>query len=241
MSTGANDATGYWTWAVDYQAYGPVELPEIVRWIKDERILAETWVFTDGSGRWDKACQVPELKMFFRSKSDPAAELTSVFGSLKPASLRRVRVFADMDDHQLAEFLNYMAIAEVPPFETIVRKGDPSDAMYLVLEGELRSCLMVDGKECPLATLPPGSVFGEISFLDHGPHAATVISNVESVLIKVTAAAFDNVIREAPQLAVPFLCGLSKAIAGRVRTLTKRYEDSVHVSHTAPITTPAAA
>jgi CRP-like cAMP-binding protein len=105
--------------------------------------------------------------------------------------------------------------------------------MYGVLEGELRSCILLPGKECPLATLPAGSIFGEISLFDKGPHAADVISNQESILIKITASALSRVSKEAPDAALGLLLGLIKAIAGRVRVLTRRYEDSVHAVHTA--------
>jgi CRP-like cAMP-binding protein len=118
----------------------------------------------------------------------------------------------------------------VRPFTHVVKKGDQGDAMYLVLDGELRSCIMVDGIESPVATLTPGSIFGEISLLDRGPHAADVISNQESTLIKISSEAFSNVVREAPQCALPFVLSLSKSIAGRVRILTRRYEDSVHLA-----------
>jgi CRP-like cAMP-binding protein len=104
--------------------------------------------------------------------------------------------------------------------------------MFGVLEGELRSALFVEGRECPLATLSPGSIFGEISFFDRGPHAADVISNQESLLVKLTSEAMSRLSQEAPDAARGLLAGIIKAMAGRVRTLTRRYEDSVQIVHT---------
>jgi len=85
----------------------------------------------------------------------------------------------------------------------------------LVLEGELRSCLLMNGKESPVTNLTPGSIFGEVSSLDRGPHAAAAISNQECVLIKISAEAFDKVVQEAPQFPLPFPLELSRSIAGR--------------------------
>ena len=82
-----------------------------------------------------------------------------------------------------------------------------------------------------MATLAAGSIFGEISLFDKGPHAADVISNQESILVKISAHALDSIGKEAPEAALGLLSGLIKAITGRVRTLTRRYEDSVHAAH----------
>jgi hypothetical protein len=41
----ANDqAAGYKIWGADNVVYGPVELPTLVTWIQEERVLADTWV-----------------------------------------------------------------------------------------------------------------------------------------------------------------------------------------------------
>jgi CRP-like cAMP-binding protein len=123
-----------------------------------------------------------------------------------------------------------MEIVRVGQFTQMVHRGDPPDAMYGVLEGELRSSLMVEGKECPLATLSPGSIFGEISLFDRGPHTVNVIANQDCVLIKFSTEAINRITKEAPDAGLALLFGLIKAIAGRVRTLTRRYEDSVQIA-----------
>jgi CRP-like cAMP-binding protein len=144
--------------------------------------------------------------------------------------LRRIKALAEMTDEQLSSLLTFIEIVHVPQFTHLVRKGDPGDAMYGVLEGELRSCILVDGKECPLATLGAGAVFGELSLFDKGPHAADVVANQDSVLAKITASAVARICGEAPDAALPMVLGLINVVAGRVRTLTKRYEDSVQIA-----------
>jgi hypothetical protein len=177
-----NDAAPtYQIWGPDQTAYGPVELPTLVSWIKDERVVADTWVFADETNTWSKAAQIPELTMFFRPKAkepqdseEGAQQSDQPNIELKPGSLRRIKIFASLSDAELSSFLKFLEIVSVPPFKQIVKKGDPGDAMYLILEGELRSCILVEGRESPVATLTPGSIFGEVSFLDRGPHAADI-------------------------------------------------------------------
>jgi CRP-like cAMP-binding protein len=138
-----------------------------------------------------------------------------------------------MDDQQLEGFLRYMEVVKATQYSHVVRKGDHGDAMYFVLEGEVRAMTLIDGKESTLATITAGEFFGEVSLLDQGPRSADVIANKESVLLKISAGAIEKVVREAPELATPFLFALSRSVVNRVRTLTKRYEDSIHFSRMA--------
>ena len=98
--------------------------------------------------------------------------------------------------------------------------------MYFILEGELRVRLEVMGKETTLATLTTGEFFGDIALLDHGPRAADVVANKDSTLVKISASAFDQLAKEAPDLATPFLRAIGKTLASRTRADNKRIADA---------------
>ena len=100
--------------------------------------------------------------------------------------------------------------------------------MYLVLEGEVRVRLMIGGKETTLTTLNAGEFFGDISLFDHGPRSADVVANSESVLLKISAQAFQRLTNEAPDLATPFLLGICKTLTSRMRADNKRYRDTIN-------------
>lgn len=151
---------------------------------------------------------------------------------LAPAVLRRVKLFAGLDDGQIESFLGYLELAQIPQFSHLVRQGEHGDAMYVVLEGELRALTIVEGKETTLATMGAGDCFGEISLLDQGPRSADVVANRETKLLKLSSGAFERLIREAPALAVPLLLALGRAVVDRVRRSTKRYEDSIRFIRT---------
>jgi CRP-like cAMP-binding protein len=105
--------------------------------------------------------------------------------------------------------------------------------MYLVLEGELRVRMMVAGKETILVTLSAGEFFGEISLFDHGPRSADVVANQDSLLLKITATAFEKLRSEAPDLAAPFLYAIAKTLTARIRADNKRYRDSIAFARSA--------
>src|SRR6266516_1457943 len=62
------DGAQFFIWGIDQSAYGSVELPTLVSWIKDERVLAETWIFLPRDIAWRRAAELLELQMFFRRK-----------------------------------------------------------------------------------------------------------------------------------------------------------------------------
>jgi hypothetical protein len=229
----SDDNSGFKIWAVDNVVYGPVELPTLVSWVKEDRVTAETWIYSETSDAWHKASKVPELQMFFRDHTGtgagPASETTFIRAlGVRPGSLRRVKIFAGMDDAQLERFINYMEVAKARQFAEVVKQGEPGDAMYLVLEGEVRVRMMINGKETLLAVLSAGDFFGEIALFDHGPRSADVVANEDSTLLKISASGFQRLAAEAPDLATPFLLSMGKTLTQRIRADNKRYRESVN-------------
>jgi hypothetical protein len=231
----SDDKTGFKIWAVDNIVYGPVELPTLVGWVKEDRVTKDTWIYAEAAEAWNKACHTPELQMFFRGHAGtgagPVNETSFVKAlGLKPGALRRIKIFAGMDDAQLERFIGYMEIAKARQFAELVKTGDPGDAMYLVLEGEVRVRMIIAGKETILAVLGPGEFFGEIALFDHGPRSADVVANQDSTLLKISAGDFQRLANQAPDLATPFLLAMGKTLTQRIRADNKRYRETINVT-----------
>jgi len=226
------DSPQFYIWGIDQSAYGPIELPTLVSWIKDERVLADTWIFLEREVTWRRAADMPELQMFFRKKSSTAAAAP---GSISAGALRRVKILAGLTDPQLERLAQLMELQRIKQWTVIVKQGDPGDAMYLILEGELRARIMVGGKETTLSTLGPGDFFGDMSLFDQGPRSADVVANEDSTVLRITAPAFENLAREAPDLAAPFLMSTAKTLAARIRADNKRLGDSVKFKSAAEV------
>jgi hypothetical protein len=228
-----NTAVLFHAWGLDNIAYGPVELPVLVTWVRDGRVPSNAWVFRDDRCEWVRAADMTELAPFFKTKAGTAPAGPTTAAGITPGSLRRIKILAEMEERQLASLLQYLEVVKLLPHATVFRKGDHGDAMFMVLEGEVRARVLIAGRESTLATMTAGECFGEIAIIDQGPRSADVITNAETVLLKVSAGALKRLFQEAPALAAPFLLSLSKTITGRVRTLTKRYEDAIHFARVA--------
>src|SRR5947209_145743 len=138
-SAPASTNAGWKIWGVDGVVYGPVELPTLVHWVKEERVVAATWIYSEQEDAWDKAADVPELRMFFPPAGAPGAAPSGPAGGshdlagVKPGSLRRVKILADFSDEQLRRFIAFMEIESVKQWKEVVKHGDFGDALYLVL------------------------------------------------------------------------------------------------------------
>ena len=212
----------YFIWGIDFATYGPVPLPTLIEWIKDERVLADTWVYARGGHVWRLAKDVPELAAEFKHPIVPAGTETVPGSRIKPGSLRRIKILAAMNDLQLAHLVQYLEPVNVLQWDCVCRLGDAGDGMYLVLSGELRARLMNNDQETILATFEAGEFFGDISLFDQGPRSADVVANHDSLLLKMSVPNFERLLRDAPALATPFLQASARTLAARIRADNKR-------------------
>ena len=223
-------AVGYVIWGVDHAPYGPVELPVLVGWIKDERVLADTWLFMERNGCWEQAARVPELQMFFHQRRGAIAAHGPAGNSpmaLSPGALRHVKVLGCLNDEQLDQFLQFAEIETVAAGTPLVRRGEPANAMFLIVEGQLRFSLAAEGREIGAGNLNAGEFFGEISLFDQGLRNADITAIEDSTLLKITTTRFERMSAEKPELVAPFLGALTKSVACHIRTESHRYRDSL--------------
>ncbi len=212
----AQHAPVYYLWGPDHRAEGPGELPAVVNWIRQGRVTGASWLYRDDVRAWRKAAEWPELK----SVLAPRGAVTSP--GLTPEQLRRIKIFADLTPAQLATLLTYLEPVEVRQFTTLFRKGEPGDAMYSVLAGEVRAREIAEGRERTLFTLGVGDSFGELALLIEGERASDVVANTDARLLRLPATAFARIVQEEPALAAPLLLALARTLAHRSRALGER-------------------
>ena len=214
----------YHIWGIDHAAYGPVELPTLIEWIADERVLPETWVFSTAADEWRLAKHLTELQgKFNQAVSAPVVVAEAAPGSRpKPGSLRRIKILAELSDPQLAHLAEFLEPVSVPQWKSVFVQGDPGDAMYMVLAGELRARVVANEKETILSTFEVGEFFGDMALFDRGTRSADVVANAQSTLLKLSLASFDRMVKEAPALATPFLQAAVRTMSARIRADNKR-------------------
>jgi len=97
-------------------------------------------------------------------------------------SLRRVPLFADLDDDELAQVALLFKERRFTAGETIVKEGADGAAFFLIESGE--ASVSVRGSE--RASLGPGDHFGEIALVDEGVRSATIAATSDLVCYGLT-------------------------------------------------------
>jgi len=130
-----------------------------------------------------------------------------------------------MSKDQLKALAEFGKAVEFAPGEAIVKQGAVSDSLFLVLEGEA-GVYATDqhGGQIHLRTIKTGGHFGEIGFLKAGKRAAHVKALTRCTLFELDENSLRELLKK-PDLAVSFLHGLSRSLAGRLAEMTTRFAD----------------
>ena len=122
-------------------------------------------------------------------------------------------IFGELSDGDV-EWLGQVGVKRiVPPGTILIQEGSPIDALYIVLDGNLR--VSVAGKE--VARIACGEIVGEMSFLDARPPAATVQSLDRALVLAVPRATLGAKLRADAPFAARFYHALGILLAHRLR------------------------
>jgi signal transduction histidine kinase len=100
-------------------------------------------------------------------------------------ALRAAPLFAQLPQDDLARLARMAEPMSLAPGDLLIREGDPGDAMYVVVSGELDVTKLSGGTQVQLARVGPGTIQGEMSAIEGRPRSASVraISPVEVVRV----------------------------------------------------------
>ena len=90
-------------------------------------------------------------------------------------ALRRVPLFADLDDEELEQVARLFKRRHFGEGETVIREGTDGAAFFLIEGGE--ASVSVTGNARP--NLRAGDHFGEIALIDEGVRSATITAVTE--------------------------------------------------------------
>ncbi|MBU1690491.1 MAG: cyclic nucleotide-binding domain-containing protein [Gammaproteobacteria bacterium] len=103
--------------------------------------------------------------------------------------------------------------------ETILKCGEMSDVMYVMLEGEAEVRL----GEQVIYTAQTGTLLGELGLIDHIPGSADVIARTDCRLVAIDKRRFLFLIQQTPNFALDVM----KVIAERLRAMNHHAMESL--------------
>jgi len=101
--------------------------------------------------------------------------------------------------------------------EAIIRQGARRQALYVVEDGLVRIEVQTRARRVVLATLWPGEVFGEISFLSNAEATAWAIADEDTQVRVLDRDHVYAIIARSPTFGMPFYQSLAVQLASRLR------------------------
>ncbi len=128
--------------------------------------------------------------------------------------LQKVDIFGKIGTEQLAYLAAIAREITTPKGGKIYGEGDPSDALYLVLEGSVR--LQRDNRE--IASAAAGEAFGTWALFDEDPRVVTAVAAEDTRLLRIDRDEFVELLADHVQITQ----GILRTVAGRLRGLVER-------------------
>ncbi len=119
--------------------------------------------------------------------------------------LAQVRMFSSLNKKELRQIARVAEQVKVSAGTEIVREGTPGHEFYLVVSGQ--AAVRRGGRK--VATLGPGSYFGEMALLDRGPRSATVVADTDMELIILGQREFMGVLDDVPAVSHKLLVSMA--------------------------------
>lgn len=127
--------------------------------------------------------------------------------------IARALLFQVFSEDQRRRLAGGGQIVTLPSGALLCQRGDPGDAAYLVLDGELEiRTVSRSGEMVRLAALGRGELAGEMALLDGGERSADMVATRRTRLLRLTRAALLESLLAEPRAAVALIEALSRRL-----------------------------
>lgn len=121
------------------------------------------------------------------------------------------------DEAMAARIAPHFEARDIPPDTYFIEQGAVSDDIFLVESGhaavQVRSAT---GQPVRLATIGPGAIAGELAYYLQTPRTASVVSEEDMKLWRLSRASIDQLRAEAPEVALALHQAMATMLAGRL-------------------------
>lgn len=107
--------------------------------------------------------------------------------------------------------------------ELLIRAGDTDATLFTVEQGHADIVATRDGKTTVVATVGPGDVLGEVSFLDDSPRTTNVRAGAEPVTVRAwEKRTLSEALAFEPHVLAKFAVAMCELLVERLRDTARR-------------------
>jgi glutaminase len=136
-----------------------------------------------------------------------------------PVALAAMDIVAGLDREEIALLEPLAREVRYDAGETILREGEPADAIFLLAAGLVSVRLdLGDGTRTKrLSTITPGLEFGELALFDGGTRSANVVADEPSICYVLPIAGLDRLAARNPGIKNKLLYNVGRELSARLR------------------------
>ena len=125
---------------------------------------------------------------------------------------KRVPLFANLSPVDLKQVASLAEEELFSDGEEIVHEGDAGDVMFIIVSGEVRVLVTVDGNEKEIAHRKTGESVGEMSIISREPRNASLVALGDVRTLCIDQKSFEGLIRERPDVSLAVMRVLSQRL-----------------------------
>lgn len=144
----------------------------------------------------------------------PTKEMNRVDDAAQ-ATIHTLPTFQDLSDHNLQQLLQSSAVHTIKSGETIVRIGDVTNAMFLILSGVVEVRHLLNQATCSSAQLSVCQTFGEANLFHQTLSAEQAVALTDTTLLILPKPAIAKLMKIMPEAMCRILFNASQSICAR--------------------------
>ena len=129
------------------------------------------------------------------------------------------RYFTAAERDKIEEIAEVKRIAEGA---YLIRAGEIDSTLFTIEDGHLDIVAMRDDEPTVVATVGPGDVLGEVSFIDDSPRSVSVKAGEEATVRAWDKRTLSEALAFEPQLLAKFAVAMSELLVERLRDTARR-------------------
>ena len=144
---------------------------------------------------------------------------------MNPEELKQIAVLQAMAGDARARLAAALEETEYAEGQMVFAQGDPGDAMYFIVHGQVRVEVRTDAAGSArktLTVLQAGDYFGEMSLFDQQPRSAAAIAGGETRLARLSKTGFDALLSQSSEAGLSVLFAMIRTSSDRIRRLSSQ-------------------
>ena len=249
IAAGYNGYGGSYTTAAGYAAAEMITTDSAPDWVSEEifsprRLLHDAPLFlTERKGLWRIATSLCDQLQAVNHRISEALTLqratplaaarssrrisrpqgqSASTDRIEPKSLQEFSSFSTFSEAELRRLLRVMKLWDLRKDSIIFTEGSPGGTCFLIVDGSVNVSVDARGRQQLLATLPTGSIFGQVSIIKDVPRSATCTAHTDAVLLEIGQAECIRLLRSGTSMALKFLSVLNQGLVSALRNADRR-------------------